>query len=55
VQITPVQYCDKEIDLYALLYDIMHTKFDNQIITRTKINQYNGSIGSNCRHGYYVS
>ena len=33
VQITPLQYYGKDIDLYALLCDIRHTKFNNQIIT----------------------
>ena len=33
VQITPLQYFDKDIDLYALLSDIRHIKFNNQIIT----------------------
>jgi len=55
VQITPLQYYGKEIDLYALLCDIRHTKFNNQIITGIKTNLYNGSLGFNCRPGYYVS
>jgi len=54
VQITPLQYYGKDIDLYALLCDIRHTKFNNQIITGTKTNLCNGSR-FNCRPGYYVS
>ena len=55
VQITPLQYYGKDIDLYALLCDIRHTKFNNQIITGIKTNLCNGSVGFNCRPGYYVS
>ena len=44
-----------KILIYALLCHIRHTKFDNQIITEIKTNLYNGSIGFNCRPGYYVS
>jgi len=44
VQITPLQYYDKDINLYALLYDIRHTKFNNKIITGIKINLCNGSV-----------
>ena len=36
VQITPLQCYDKNIDLYALLYVIRHTKFNNQIIIGIK-------------------
>ena len=55
VQITLLQYYGKDIDLYALLCDIRHTKFNNQIITGIKTNLCNGSVGFNCRPGYYVS
>ena len=55
VQIAPSQYYGKDIDLYALLCDIRHTKFNNQIITGIKTNLCNGSIGFNCRPRYYVS
>ena len=55
IQITPLQYYGKDIDLYALLCDIRHTKFNNQIITGIKTNLCNGSVGFNCRPGYYVS
>ena len=37
-QITPSQYYSKYINLYVLLYDIMHTKFDNQIIIEIMVN-----------------
>jgi len=55
VQITPLQYYCKNIDLYALLCDIRHTKFNNQIITGIKTNLCNGPVGFNCRPGYYLS
>ena len=55
IQITPLQYYGKDIDLYTLLCDIRHTKFNNQIITMIKTNLYNESVGFNCRPGYYVS
>jgi len=55
VQITPLQHYGKDIDLYALLYDIRETKFNNQIITRIKTNLCNGSVEFNYRPGYYVS
>ena len=48
VQITQLQYYGKYVDLYALLCDIRHTKFNNQIITRVKTNLCNGPIGFNC-------
>jgi len=54
VQITPLQYFGKDIDLYALLCDIRYTKF-NKIITRIKTNLYNGSVGFNYRPGHHVS
>ena len=41
VQSTPLQYYDKDIDLYALLCDIRYTKFNNQIITEIKTNLCN--------------
>ena len=44
VQVTPLQYYGKDIDLYALLCDIRHTKFNNQIIIRIKTNLCNESI-----------
>ena len=40
VQITPLQYYDKDIDLYTLLCDIRYTKFNNQIIIGIKTNSY---------------
>ena len=43
-----------KILIYALLCDIRHTKFNNQIITGIKINPCNGLVGFNCRPGYYV-
>ena len=55
VQITPLQYYGKDIDLYALLYNIRHTKFNNQIITRIKPIYLMGSVGINYQPGYYVS
>lgn len=55
VQITSFQYYGKDINLYALLCDIRHIKFNNQIITVIKTNLYNGSVGFNCRPGYYVN
>ena len=55
VQITPLQYYDKDIDPYAPLCDIRHTKFNNQIITRMKTNLCNGLVGFNCRPGCYLS
>ena len=55
VQITPLQYYSKDIDLYALLCDIRRTKFNNQIIIGIKTNLCNSSVGFNCRPGYYVS
>lgn len=33
IQTTLLQYYDKDIDLYTLLCDNKHTKFNNQIIT----------------------
>ena len=42
VQITPLQYYGKDIDLHALLCDIRHTEFNNQIITEIKTNLCNG-------------
>ena len=48
VQITLLQYYSKDIDLYTLLCDIRHTKFNNQIITGIKINLCDGLIGFNC-------
>ena len=44
IQTTPLQYYGKDIDLYALLCDIRHTKFNNQIIIRIKTNLCNESI-----------
>jgi len=44
VQITLLQYYGKDIDLYTLLYDIRHTKFNNQIIMEIKTNLCNGSV-----------
>jgi len=38
VQITALQYYDKDIDLYTLLCDISHTKVNNQIIIGIKTN-----------------
>ena len=38
MQIIPLQYHGKDIDLYTLLCDIRHTKFNNQIITGIKTN-----------------
>ena len=55
IQITPLQYYGKDIDLYTLLCDIRHTKFNNQIITGIKTNLSNKTAGFNCRPGYYVS
>jgi len=55
VQIIPLQYYGKDINLYALLCDIRHTKFNNQIITSIKTNLCYGSLGFNCRLRYYVS
>ena len=55
VQITPLQYYGKDIDLYTLFCDIRHTKFNNQIIIGIKTNLYNGSVRFNGRQGYYVS
>ena len=55
VQIIPLQYYDKDIDLYTLLYDTRHTKFNTQIITGIKTNLCNGSVGFNYLPGYYVS
>ena len=55
VQITPLQYCGKDIGLYVLLCDIRHIKYNNQIIIGIKTNQCNESVGSNYRPGYYVS
>ena len=55
VQITPLYYYGKDIDLYALLCDIKHTKFNSQTITGIKTNLCNGSVGFNCRSGYYVN
>lgn len=55
MQISPLQYCGKDIDLYTLLCDIRHTKFNNQIITGIKANLYNKLVGFNCRSRYYVS
>ena len=55
VQIIPLQYYGKDIDLYALLCDIMRTKFNNQIIIRIKTNLCNGSVGFNRWLGHYIS
>ena len=55
VQITPLQYFGKDIDLYALLCDFRHSKFNNQISTGIKTNLCNGLVGFNCQPGYYVS
>ena len=55
VQITLLQYYGKNIDRYALLYDIGHTKFNNQIIAGIKTNLCSGSVGFNYRPGYYVN
>ena len=45
-EITPLQYYGKNINLYVSLYDIMHTKFNNQIITGIKTNLCNGTWDS---------
>ena len=55
VQITLLQYYSKDIDLYALLCDIRHTKFNNETTIGIKTNLCDGSIGFNCRLGYYVN
>jgi len=55
VQITLLQCYGKDIDLYSSLCDIRHTKFNNKILTGIKTNLCNGSVGFNCRSGYYVS
>ena len=55
LQIAPLQYYGKDIDLYALLYDIRHMKFNYQIIIGIKPNLCNGLVGFNCRPGYYIS
>ena len=55
LQITSLHYYDKNISLYALLYDIRHTKFNNQIILGIKTNLCNESVGFNCRPRYYVN
>ena len=47
VQITPLQYYGKDIDLYTFLCDIRHTKFNSQIIIWIKTNLCNGSVGFN--------
>ena len=54
IQITPLQYYVPDIDLYSLLHDIRHTKFNNQIIIGIKTNLCNGLVGFNYRPGYYV-
>ena len=55
VQITPVQYYGKGTNLYALLCDIRHDKFNNQIMSRIKSNLCTGSTRFNFQTGYYVS
>ena len=55
VQIASLLYYGKDIDIYALLCDIKYTRFNNQIITGIKTNLCNGSVGFNCRLGYYIS
>ena len=52
MQITQLQNYGKDINLYALLYDVMNTKFNNQIITRIKTDLCNSSIGFNCSKYY---
>jgi len=54
-KITLLQYYNKDIDIYVLLCDIRHTKFNNQIITGIKTNLCNGSVEFNCRPEYYMS
>ena len=44
VQIIPLQCYDKDIDLCALLWDIRHVKFNNQIMTWIKTNLCNGLV-----------
>ena len=55
IQIAPLQYYGKDIDLYALLCHIRHTKFNNRIITGIETHLCNSSVGFNCRLKYYVS
>ena len=55
VQITQLQYYSKDINLYTLLCDIRHSKFNNQIIIGIKTDLCNGSVRFNYRSGYYVS
>ena len=55
VQVTPLQYYGKDIDLYAFLCDIKYTKFNYQINIGIKTNLCNGSVGFNCRPGYYLN
>jgi len=51
IQTTLLEYYGKDINLYALLCDIRHIKFNNQIITGIKTNLSNGSVDFNCRPG----
>ena len=44
LQVTPLQYYSNDIGFYTLLYDIGHTKFNNQIITGIKTNLCNESV-----------
>jgi len=55
IQITPLQYYSKDINLYALLCDIRYNKFNNQIIIGIKINLCNDLVGFNCRLEYHVT
>ena len=55
VWIVPLHYFDKDIDLYALVYDPRHNKFNNEIILWIKTNLCNHSVGFNCLPRYYVS
>jgi len=44
MQVIPLQYYGKDINVCALLCDIRHTKFNNQINTEIKINLCNGLV-----------
>ena len=55
VLITQLQYYAKDINLYVLVCDVRHIKFNNQIIIRIKTNFYNGSVRLNCLARYYGS
>ena len=50
-----LQHCGKHINLYVVLCEICHTKFNNRIIIWIKTNFCTRSAWANCRSGSFVS